>query len=236
MFTNSNVNRKKTIFAILAVSAIVTTVSISTSQSVSAASKPLQMRYFEAYTSDGSRDDDSDDKYVYKIGYVDKNGKSRRVTKTAAHVNEYVSDTGKATVKDDGYGDSAEVIRPPYQTFDVNVKSNNVITMGWTDFIKAHPGVKNSTVKIKWHEVINNPHMSYNDHPSVTVMEFAYNKQLYRMYLTYSSNGMNNYKEDVSPSFTTPTLKFDSNGGMTYQRAPYNMYTQNAQSGTVTEK
>lgn len=236
MFTNSNVNRKKTIFAILAVSTIATTGFISTAQSVSAASKPLQIRYFEAYTSDGSREDDDDDKYVYKIGYVDKNGKSRRVTKTAAHVNEYISDTGKATVKDGGYGHNAEVIRPPYQTFDVNVKSNKVITIGWTDFIKAHPGVKNSTVKIKWHEVINNPNMGSSDHPSVTVMEFAYNHQLYRMYMTYDSNGMNSYKEDVSPEFTTPTLKFDSDGHMTYQRAPYNMYTQNAQSGTVTEK
>lgn len=236
MFTNSNVNRKKTIFAILAVSAIATTAFTSTAQPVSAASKPLQMRYFEAYTSDGSRGDDDDDKYVYKIGYVDKNGQSRRVTKTATHVNEYISDTGKATVKDGGYGHSAEVIRPPYQTFDVNVKSNKVITSGWTDFIKAHPGVKNSTVKIKWHEVINNPNMGSSDHPSVTVMEFAYNHQLYRMYMTYDSNGMNRYKEDVSPEFTTPTLKFDSDGHMTYQRAPYNMYTQNAQSGTVTEK
>ena len=236
MFTKSSINHKKTVFAILAASAIATTGFMFTSQSVSAASKPLQMRYFEAYISDGSLDDDTDDKYVYKIGYVDKNGKSRRVTKTAAHVNEYISDTGKSTVKDDGYGDSAEVIRPPYQTFDVNVKSNKVITIGWTDFIKAHPGVKNSTLKIKWHEVINNPNMGSSDYPSVTVMEFAYKKQLYRMYMTHSSNGMNNYKEEVSPSFTTPTLKFDSDGDMTYQRAPYNMYTQNAQSGTVTEK
>ena len=236
MISNKLKNHKISTMAVLATTTLAVTATFAMSQPVSAATKPLQMRYFEAYTSNGALDDDNDDKYVYKIGYVDNSGKSRRVTKTAAHVNEYVSDTGKATVSDNGFGKSAEVVRPPYQAFDVNVKSNKVITMGWTDFIKAHPKIKNSTVKIKWHEVINNPQIGDSDHPSVTVLEFAYNHQLYRMYMTYDSNGMNSYQEDVSPEFTTPTLKFDSHGNMTYQRAPYNMYTQNAQSGTVTEK
>lgn len=236
MFTNP-LSKFQSISASVAIIAGITVAGITTQTLVASAdSKPLQIRYFEPYTSDGSLDDDNADKYVYKIGYVDKNGKSRRVTKTSEHINEYISDTGKATVKDDGYGNSAEVVRPPYQTFDVNVKSNKVISIGWTDFIRKHPGVKNSTLKVKWHEVINNSNIGSSDHPSVTVMEFAYKHQLYRIYLSYDSNGMNNYSEDISPEFTTPTLKFNSDGDMTFQRAPYNMYTQNAQSGTVTDK
>lgn len=190
----------------------------------------FQLRYFENYM----HSDSDDDGYRYQIGYVDNNGNSRSVSKDSDRVDEYITDTGKATVS--GISGSATVTRPPYQVYDVKAKSSNVKTMGWSDFINKNSSVKGQTLDVKWCENTNNETIGSSDYPNVLVIEFAFKGQLYRMYMPNGSLGYSHYTEDVSPSYTKPKLKFDSDGDMTYQRAPYTNYVQSAKSGKVVEK
>lgn len=196
------------------------------------ASDSYPLRYFENYFNSN----DGDDKYLFRIGYVDNSGESRIVNKTAEHVSEYITDSNKTTVSNIGWGENTEVVRPPYQTFDAGEKSPEVTTIGWSDFIHKHPGVKNSVQKVKWFETTNNATVSDGSDNTVLVIEFSYRGSLYRIYMPGSSLGLDNFKEDVSPSYTEPKLSFDDKGTMTYMRPPYSNYTQQSQSGTVVDK
>lgn len=185
----------------------------------------LPLRYFENY-----RDKDGDN--YYKIGYVDKSGASRTVVKETSNVDEHITDTNDVHVSNIKWGEPISVTRSPYQVFDAGEKSAKVTVIGWSDFKEKFPKVKNSTLKVKWYDSVVNS----NDSDPISVIEFVYQGHLYRMYMPTESLGYENFKEDVSPSYTTPTLSFDSDFGMTYKRAPYVSYVQPTKSGTVVEK
>lgn len=175
--------------------------------------------------------------FLQVFSYTDRNGKSKILYKDPEYIKEYITDTNKATISNIGAGGVMEFVRPPYQTYPVDVYSLKVTTIGWTEFIKQHSDVKGKDVKLKWIETVANPDGS-SDHPQYQIIEFAYKNKLYRMYLTPGSNGEYNFKEDISVSYSTnPTIHFSKkDGSMTLQRQPNTNYVQPTISGTVTDK
>lgn len=184
------------------------------------------LRYFESYKTASDSDGDT----FMKIGYVDHDGKSRVLVKHPENVNEYITDTSNVHVTNTKRGETAEVVRSPYQVFDAGEKSSDVTVVGWSDFTKAYPKVIGKTLKVKWYDAVT------IDQSTIPVIEFVYNGHLYRMYMPDSSLGAENFDEDVSPSYTTPTLSFGNKFAMTYHRAPFVSYVQPAKSGKVVEK
>lgn len=196
----------------------------STTKSSTAATYSL--RYFDSVTNNNSDDNEQD----YKIGYTDNNGNAHVITRDDGHVAESITDTNKFTVTT---GNIAHVTRAPYQSFDAGEKSSKVTVIGWSDFIKAHPNAKNSTVKVKWFDSVMTADM---DNSITPVIEFAYNGHLYRIYMPSESLGHQYFTESISMSVDTPSLTFNKQGHMTYTRAPYNSYVQASKAGTVIGK
>ena len=222
------ISRKASFFmkkSLLFASAVVA-MSLAGASVVHASSNEMALRYFDTYH------DSADNNEYYKIGYVDKSGASRTVVKETANVDEHITDTNNVHVSNIKWGEPISVTRSPYQVFDAGEKSSKVTVIGWSDFKDKFPKVKNSTLKVKWYDSVVNS----NDSDPIPVIEFVYQGHLYRMYMPTESLGYENFKEDVSPSYTTPTLSFDSDFGMTYKRAPYVSYVQPTKSGTVVEK
>lgn len=194
--------------------------------------REYKVRYFDTEFQAESL---SDTRYLQVFSYENEDGDSKILYKDPSYIREFITDTNKATISRIEAGRIAEFTRPPYQTFPVDVDSSEVTTMGWSEFVKTHQRVKGKDVKVKWYETVANPS---EDNPQYQIVEFAYNKKLYRMYLTPGSLGKSNFKEDVSVKYDkTPTLHFASDdGAMTLQRQPNMNYVQPAISGTVTDK
>lgn len=193
----------------------------------------FQLRYAESYIDDLTS---SDNPYAYQVGYRDNENKPRIVVKQFENVQENVVDGAKGSFK---YINNYQirVTRAPYQTYDVNDNGKKAITIGHDDFLRNFKKAQDKALDIKWIDTELDG-VNYSSSPQVPAIEFVYNHQLYKMEMPEDSNGASAMVEDVSPSYTKPTVTFQSNGNekMVIKRAPAMSYNQPTETGEVTDK